>query len=287
MANVAEKFKEQTGQFSNIKNVYCRNEMTFDLFYSGNIIKVQFEDGKMKRYGRFKQKPGMFLANLTNKVVKQRIESGDYVPRNTDPMRFRNNTIMYSSERIRENLFKPCVSVDIIGCYWQTAFNLGVIDEKTYLIGISKDREYKDARNIAIGSIGSLLTHEKYVKGKLISTEKSRKFGATSRLDVIDHVWAMANWIAQKLGPDFLMFLTDCFFVPEHRLKDLCNYIEEEGYKWKVEKCQFGEIRKMHTGINKKGDEIFTEKVIWYNIEKDQVKFHDFSHVHNVYFKIC
>ena len=284
MANVLEKFNQQNSQFSAIKEVYCRNEMNFELFYSGNIIKVQFQDGKVKRYGQFKKKEGMFLAKLTNKVVKQRIESGQYIPKNKDPMRYRNNTIMYSSERIKENLFKPCVSVDIVGCYWQTAFNLGVIDEKTYLIGISKDREYKDARNISIGSIGALLTHEKYVNGKLISCEKSRKFGACARLDIIDHVWAMANWIAGKLGTDFLMYLTDCFFIPEHRLDDLCSYIEVEGYKWKAERCQFGEVRPMHSGIDKTGKKIFTEKVIWYNVEKDKVKFHDFSHNHNFNF---
>lgn len=284
MANVLEKFNQQNNQFSAIKKVYCKNEMTFDLFYSGNIIKVQFEDGKTKRYGQFKKKEGMFLAKLTNKVVKQRIESGEYVPKNTNPMRFRNNTIMYSSKRIQENLLKPCVSVDIMGCYWQTALNLGVIDQKTYDIGISKDREYKDARNISIGSIGALLTHERYVNGKLISSEKSRKFGACARLDVIDHVWAMANLIAKKLGPDFLMFLTDCFFVPEHRLKDICSYIEDEGYKWKAERCQFGEVRPMHSGIDKKGGKLFTEKIIWYNVENDKVKFHDFSNKHNVNF---
>jgi hypothetical protein len=191
---------------------------------------------------------------------------------------------MYSSQRIRENLFKPCVSVDIVGCYWQTAYNLGVIDEKTYLVGISKDREFKDARVISIGSIGSLLTHEKYVNGKLVNTEKTRKFGATARLDIIDEVWAKANWIAKKLGPDFLMFLTDCFFVPEHRLEELCSLIETEGYKWKAERCQFGEINRMHTGTDKEGGEIFTEKVIWYNVEKDKLKFHDFSNTHNVNF---
>ena len=87
MTNVLEKFNQQNGQFSAIKEVYCRNEMNFELFYSGNIIKVQFEDGKVKRYGQFKKKEGMFLAKLTNKVVKQRIESGQYVPKNKDPSR--------------------------------------------------------------------------------------------------------------------------------------------------------------------------------------------------------
>lgn len=285
MANVLERFNQQNGQFSAIKNVYCKNEMTFDLFYSGSIIKVQFADGKIKRYGQFSKKEGIFLAKLTNKVVKKRIELGLYIPKNKDPMRFRNNTIMYSSKKISENLLKPCISVDIVGCYWQTAFNLGVIDEKTYQIGISKDREYKDARNIAIGSIGALLTHEKYVNGSLVSTEKTRKFGACARLDIIDHVWEMANRIAKKLGPDFLMYLTDCFFVPECRKNDICKYIEEEGYKWKIERCQFGEVRPMHMGIDKNGKKMFTEKVFWYNVEKDRVKFHDFSHKHNVNFK--
>ena len=281
MSLAFEKFNQQKKKFGAIKELYCKNEMSFDLYYTGSIIKIQFADGKIKRYGQFPRREGMFLSKLTQNVVKQRIDSGKYVPRNTDPMRFRSNTIMYSADSIRKNLFKPCVSVDIVGCYWKTALNLGVIDQKTYEIGMKKDREYKDARVVAIGSLGALTVHEKYLNGKLVSTDKERKFGACARLDVIDHVWAVANWIAQKLGPDFLMFLTDCFYVPEKKQKALCKLIEQEGYSWKVEKCEFGGVKRMYEGKSRTGEHIYTEKVIWYNFNKAKFKLHDFSYLHN------
>jgi hypothetical protein len=276
-----EKFDQEKKKFGNIKDAYCKAGLTFEIYHQGNITKIIFDDGKEKKYGSLKLKPGMFISKITNRIVKQRLESGLYVPKNTNPDRYNSNTIMYNSEGIRSNLYKPCVSVDIIGCYWQTAFNLGVIDQITYNKGIEKDREYKDARNIAIGSLGALIMHERYENGKLISHELSRKFGACARLDIVDHVWDMAQRIAKTLGPDFLMFLTDCFFVPVNREKDVAAYLNAEGYRSKAERCEFGSIERMSSGINRHNEEYFTEKVIWYAADKGVLKFHDFSHTHN------
>lgn len=179
---------------------------------------------------------------------------------------------------------KRCVAVDIVSAYWQTAKNLGVIDEVTYLKGILKDREFKAARNISIGSIGSLTIYEKYVDGKLVAHELRRKFGACARLDIVDHVWKIAQKIAAKLGPDFLMFLTDCFFVPSGREKDVKKLLEAEGYKTKSEMVLFSEVKRMRTGLNKFSEEFFTEEVHWKCIAKDQWKLHDFSNKHNYNF---
>lgn len=276
-----EKSDHEISHTDKLKKAYCAAGLTFDTYYSGSITKVIFADGKTKKHGSLTLKPGMFIPKITNRVVAKRIQDGLYVPKNTNPNRHTNNTIMYSSERIRENLFKPCFAVDISGCYWQTAFNLGIIDEETYLKGIAKDREYKDARNIAIGSIGSLTIHERYEQGKLVLHELIRKPTACARLDIIDHVWEMAQRVAGKLGKDFLMYLTDCFFVPEDRLNDVCAYLEAEGYKTKAERCEFGSVQRMHEGTSKSNKPFYTEKVIWYLPAKDKFKFHDFSNIHD------
>jgi hypothetical protein len=223
----------------------------------------------------------MHLPKLTNAVVQKRIDEGLYVPVNKDPYRFTSNTIMYNSQQIQKILFTPCVSVDIQSCYWTTARNLGVIDEKLYLRGMEKDREFKDARNISIGSIGSLTIHDKYEKGKRVLHELIRKPTACARLDIVDHVWAMANRIATVLGPDFLMFLTDCFFVPEGRKDDVKQILSEEGYKSKSERAVFTHLKRMRTGTDKN---FFTEEVVWYLVDKEVYKLHDFSNKHNVSF---
>lgn len=275
------KFIDSNEHFNKWRNKLIDLGSSFELFHTGSITKVVFADGKKRKYGDIIQKEGMHLPTITNRNVKKRLEDGEYVPKNTNPNRYNSNTIFYSSKSIQANLWEPCVAVDIIGAYWQTAVNLGVIDHITYLKGIEKDREYKDARNISIGSIGSLTIHEKYVDGKLVSHELVRKFGACARLDIVDHVWDLAQKIAGKLGPDFLMFLTDCFFVPLHREKDVKKYLAAEGYKTKSEAILFSEVQRMRTGLNKFSDTFYTEKVHWKCLDKDKWKYHDFSNKHN------
>jgi hypothetical protein len=276
-----EKYKNQKRSFANLKNAYIKSEMTFDLYYSGSTVTVIFEDGIKKRQGHFLPKEGMFLAGMTNRLVEKRIKSGQYVCKNTDPARLNNNTIMYSSDNIKKNLLKPCVAIDISACYWRTAYNLGIIDQGLYDKGMSGGQKYKEARVISIGSIGALIMHEKYEKGVLIATDNQRRSGACARLDIIDKVWRIANRIATKLGPNFLMYLTDCFFVPEPKADDLCKFIKKEGYEYKIDLCQFEKVERMHTTLDKQGTELFTERVTWFSYEQDRLKMHDFSNTHN------
>ena len=282
--SVAMGFRDKKEAFQNIKNAMCESELTFDLYYGTSVVKIVDQDGIITRWGSVPQKNGMFLPQITNKVVNKRLKDGDYVPVNTDSKRYVNNTIMYSNSNIKRNFKNLCVAIDITACYWQTAFNLGVIDEKTYKLGMSKDREYKMARNVSIGSIGAMIFHQKYEKGKLVFSEITRRPGACARLDIIDHVWQVAQRIADKLGKNFLMYLTDCFYVPASKTDELCKLIENEGYSWKLHQVGFEKIERMSTGTNRANNEIYTEKVVWYDFEKKKHTFHDFSHVHNYKF---
>jgi len=286
MRKAAEKLNKLQANTTNFKKGLILNESSFEMLQTGSITTIKYADGKDKKMGSFFPHPGMHIPRLVNKNVKSRIESGEYVPKNQNPNRWNSNTIMYSSDAIKKNLSELCVSVDVIGCYWQTAFNLGIIDQRMYDIGIAKDREYKDARNIAIGSIGSLMIYEKYENGKLITRELRRKFGACARLDIVDHVWEMAQRIAKHLGPDFLMFLTDCFFVPANREADVISLLEIEGYKSKAERLCFYEVQRMRTEKVNDPAGFYTEKVIWFKLDKDQWKFHDFSNKHNFNFSL-
>jgi hypothetical protein len=280
-----DKFDFVNEHFNKWRSVLCKNGSSFELFHTGSITKVVFADGKKRKYGDLTQTPGMHLPTITNRNVKKRLESGEYTPQNKDSYRYNSNTIFYCSKKIKENLWEPCVAVDIVGAYWQSAVNLGVIDHATYLKGIEKDREYKNARNIAIGSLGSLTMYEKYVDGKLVQHKLIRKFGACARLDIVDHVWEVAQKIAAKLGPDFLLFLTDCFFVPLRRESDVKKYLAAVGYKTKSEAVIFTELERMRSGINKFSENFFTERVHWKCLDKNQYKYHDFSNKHNYDFQ--
>jgi hypothetical protein len=282
--SVAMGFRDKKEAFQNIKNAMCESELTFDLYYGTSVVNIVDKDGVVTRWGSIPDKKGMFLPQITNKVVNKRLKSGEYVPINTDSKRYTNNTIMYNAKNIKRNFKNLCVAVDITACYWQSAFNLGVIDEKTYNIGMSKDREYKIARNVSIGSIGAMIFHQKYENGKLVFSEITRRPGACARLDIIDHVWQVAQRIAGKLGKDFCMYLTDCFYAPATKTDDLCKYIEEEGYTWKLHQVGFQKIDRMSSGTDRANNEIYTEKVIWYDFEKKKDTFHDFSNKHNINF---
>jgi hypothetical protein len=253
---------------------YADRGMTFSMQFVGSSVKVFLEGKKPKKLGTIAIKPGMYLSQSCMRSVMKRLKSGDYVPKNTDPKRWNNNTVMYCPESYNKNFDKDGVAVDITGCYWRTAYNIGAIDKRTYEMGLKKDREFKEARNIAVGGLGAIVTTEKYVKGLKVSTTRERRPGACVRLDVIDHVYAMAQRIATKLGADFCMFLTDCFYVPEHRFRDVCRYIEEEGYDWKHEDIVFGPCIRQFESEDKTR---WTDYVEWYTIDKDKFKWHKFG----------
>lgn len=206
--------------------------------YSSRIIVTSNVDGtdiKREFVKNFYKTKGLHIVAMTYNSVRERMESGLYVPKNTDIERFDAPNSFYNEDILLEmSSGSEIIAVDINSCYFNTLFQLGAISEKVYKAAFRKKSEYKDARNIAVGSLGRVgyITEydgEKEMKGI------ERRNTAVVRLDVIDTVYNRCLEIARALESDFLFFLTDCFFIRPSGLEKLKTLLDSHLYTYKTE----------------------------------------------------
>jgi hypothetical protein len=232
------------------------HKMTFTIKNLGVKSSIIYDNGKKRDFMdlSFRMK-GMHLSKMMYDNVSKLVESGGYVPKEKNNSRLNFNTIMYDPYNISENYYKPVWSVDIDHCYWRTAYLLGIINERLYNKGMEKGQEWKTARNAAIGSLGAFYTERRYVDGKDMGVTVHNRAMNRVRCDIIDYVWKMACKIGEVVSDGFLMYLTDCFFITEDKLEEVCSLIESYGYTWKKEKIWF-KISSKYLMTN-------TDKIIW------------------------
>jgi hypothetical protein len=208
----------------------------------GSSIEIELPNAKFRGKDPNCLVPGVHLAAMIKGHVKKRVENGDYVPINQDNNRVNVKTVCFNPENIKKLIDYPCVSIDINACYWTTAHNIGVIDDKFYKYGIDNP-DWKRARNIAIGSLGTIVTEKRYVDGQLISAVPIRRPYNVVRLDIIDHVWETAQSMIKELKNDFCMYLTDCFYVKRDAEQKVFELLKEHGYTAKKEYVYFDDIQ--------------------------------------------
>lgn len=192
---------------------------------------------------------GINIVHRTFNNVLSRIESGEYVPKNTDSDRtaikttfFNDSEVMQVQSPIRDFAL-DVVAVDINSCYFNTLFQLGAIDEACYKAGFKKKEAYKKARNIAVGSLNRTgLIREWDGVSEYETTGLERRNTAVVRLDVIDTVYNRSLEIARELESDFLFFLTDCFFIRPEGLEKLKTLLDKHLYTYKVENIRLAGI---------------------------------------------
>jgi hypothetical protein len=185
---------------------------------------------------------GIGIVHRTFNNVLSRMESGLYVPKNTDTDRtsvktsfFNDSEVMHVQSPIRD-FARDVIAVDINSCYFNTLFQLGAIDEACYRAGFKKKEAYKLARNIAVGSLNRTgLIREWDGVSEYETTGLERRNTAVVRLDVIDTVYNRCLEIARALESDFLFFLTDCFFIRPSGLEKLKTLLDSHLYTYKTE----------------------------------------------------
>jgi len=228
--------------------------MNFTKREVGRTIELDFrkEGGKRNKYFENAKEnyDGFHLFNMVFCDVKKRVQSGKYVPKEINNDRISVKTICFNPDNILKNLNKPCVAIDINYCYWNTIRKLGIISEKIYIEGLKKDKEWKNARNASIGSLGASVKETVYENGIILNnTIHKRKFNSC-RLDAIDYVWEFANEIISQITDGFLMYLTDCFFVTLNVKDKVIELIEKGNYTSKFEYVTFKKIERKN--INNK-----------------------------------
>lgn len=156
----------------------------------------------------------------------------------------------FNVNAIENNINKILVSIDINDCYWQTGFNRGWFTEKTYTAGLRK-KEWKIGRNASIGSLckvemittyrGGIIARDSLgkIRRRIIRKEAGFQY---VRHNIIGYVCDMFIELANILGDDFFMYLTDCVFTTMERKKEVEDFFKKHGYSCKSKTFEFTNV---------------------------------------------
>jgi len=159
-------------------------------------------------------------------------------------------------------------SIDLDGCYWETAYKMGFISFRTYIMG-SKKEEWKVGRN---ASIGSLSKREIIIPYKNGAPDNANRYISESskerqwvRNAIIGHVFDMFAELYCSIPDDFLVYLTDCVFINNRKFRYVLDFFHKKGYEFKIKTVQLTELDKK------------TGSVSWKELAKDKSKYFVFS----------
>ena len=125
--------------------------------------------------------------------------------------------------------------IDMKNCYWKTALSEGIITKSTYLKGLRK-KEWKVGRNASIGSLDKKKVITYYRNGEEVDSERvlMPRHCRYARQKVLQTVNAMAMGVIHDVCKEgeFMMFVTDCFFVKPTAVQRVRDYLNEHGYDY-------------------------------------------------------
>lgn len=212
--------------------VYKEKGIDFIIEDSGSVKKLIEPKGfVMEYFDKSSLITGVSLLRDFRKTIKDNIILGkievDYDLKEA-PIQFINVDL------IKSNIGKQLLYIDIKGCYWRTAYNLGYISKEMYLKGSIP--KYKLARNTAIGSLVKTTYREHYIAGELSEREviKPSEEFVFVRNKIIRTVWDLAVEFHKKSKWGLFMFTTDCFAIDREDYELLvditCKYHYELSY---------------------------------------------------------
>ena len=241
LSKVKNNYDYQNERFECLKKLYKKFGIPFKTIEYNSVKEIETNLKKIRISLNNRKVEGVHLTRVFSLNSVKRIKEGLYVCKNTDTHRRNVKTIYYNEKACMDSMGCELKAIDINSCYWNTSLIIGVIDAKTHKTGFKKDREYKDARNVAIGSLGK--NRNIIVFNGVEETENyySPMETACIRLDIIDHVYNMSLKISKALGDDFAFYLTDCFFVKPEAEQKCIELIQKEGYTCKVNTIKFKE----------------------------------------------
>ena len=246
-----------------------KNKCSFKVVTGGQSKKILFQDegGTYKKttyYGNKKKEHlhGVFMCNLVKKDIDNYLLKKKPIPATKEKpslllYNFKEIERLCSSEK-REMSY----AIDINSCYFQTAYNLGFISNKTFDRGW-KDRDiYKYGILASIGTLNKREVVEEYKDGELITREyEEENYNKYSPFywAIINEVYRIMIETARLLGDDFCMWLTDCAVFKRGREKDLEKLLNDNHYSYKNFRVEFERVDK--------------RKIYWYDFGKAKEKY--------------
>lgn len=230
---IFEVFKQKCLMRETFKKVAKR-----DTIYIIQNGKIQYKYNSVKKH-KYENKVASSVIAVLNKTVKKsyidyaiKNKCDIYIPKQNGSVRS-TNTHVYNSLPKGELFYE----VDICHAYWQVAYKIGMIDEKTYN-KYADNAKIKRFRNMSLTAVLAPKTVEYINKGRYCGriTEdtgifnkiytKIRRTCYNVLYDVLSEV--NTNWI--KYNIDGLAVLPDMLPIVERKLKQF-------GYKYTISEC--------------------------------------------------
>ena len=241
-------FTVKENEYNSIRDFLHNRGDKYELVVSGTTEKIRCNGKTYLSFDRTAViRNGYFISNLVRKDVSNWLadEKNTLIERKRDYVEQK-----FCLENIEKNVGKLLVSIDINDCYWQTAYNLGYITQKTYGKGLEQ-KAWKVGRNASIGSLCKAEMITTY-KGGMIMRGDDKKLQRKVihrderyqhvRHNIIGIVHDMFIDLARQLGEDFFMFLTDCVFTTIEKKTFVEDFFNQYGYKCKYKTFEFVNI---------------------------------------------
>lgn len=245
------------------------NKCDFTVVSGGQSKKILFQNNgetykKKSYYGNKNEEhlEGVFMCNMVKKDINREIKDESQPP----PPVEKPSLLLYNFKEIEKicNSEKSELSyaIDINSCYFQTAYNLGFISQKTFNRGWKDRARYKYGILAAIGTLNKREVIEEYVDGELISREyETENYNKYSPFywAIINEVNRVMMEVSFALGDDFYMWLTDCAVFKRGREEDVERILKANNYSFKSFRIEYEKIDK--------------RKIFWYDYGKGKTKY--------------
>ncbi|NJL75304.1 MAG: hypothetical protein HC892_10000 [Saprospiraceae bacterium] len=200
-------------QSKQLEAFYAKHKIAYIKLTYGSSIIIDNGLRKFKYWGLSgdESMKGVHLCRMVNKfLIDEKPKVKEY-----DKKGFNIPTNFY----VKNNLDikkKICLySFDLNSCYWTTAFNLGFISKKIYNNGIKGGSEFKEARNIALGTLAKRVTAYVFdgAKGHYEDNYNYEfDYLANYRHAIVEHVLKIAIELYQ-LYPMIFIFSKQIVFI--------------------------------------------------------------------------
>jgi hypothetical protein len=216
---------------------FINSKETFKVVYDGSSISIKWNDKSWRfiNYGGVNGN-GYHLCKFVYNDVK------DYISKNPDAIKPNISTYNIDLELQKANfnglkahLGKQIYCVDVNDCYWDTAYKMGFISKSTYLRGL-KRKEWKTGRNASIGGLSKVVVETTFIDGirSDISRVKPEVDLSPIRNAIVNKVHDAFLVILKQLNDNWLMYFTDCIYVPLEKITEVREYFSSIGYQTKV-----------------------------------------------------
>lgn len=212
--------------------VLTEQKKNFMVERSGSFTYLHFDNTRLQ-YGPDNH-GGVTGAHLS-KMVRSDVESLVEFKQTDEYYTFDPPSVYVNQENLNRATGEYAYQIDMRNCYWKTAFDIPIISKQTYLKGLRK-KEWKVGRNAAIGSLDKKTIITYYREGVEVDSERylMHRNCRYARQLVLRKIDEIAMGVINNIcAPgEFLMFITDCFFIKSNAVEKVRDYLSSNGYDY-------------------------------------------------------